>query len=220
MSNYTTELRWWCEEVTGMKGESPSKVIPKAAPLLFDFSFPFWSFNLNDKTAFQIKIIRHFYTREIGFETMGLFKLKLEDKMNEIMPYFNKLYAANNKEFNFLNTDEANENETAKIDTSANFTTNTDRNDNGISKYSDTPQGSITDLEAGNYMTNATIDEASSKAETAGQNNGEEARTATRTYTGRRGASGGRLLSEYYEAQKNIDRMLFKELNVLFMNIW
>lgn len=220
MSNYTTELRWWCEQVTGMQGESPSKVIPKAAPLLFDFSFPFWSFNLNDKTAFQIKIIRHFYTREIGFETMGLFKLKLEDKLNEIMPYFNKLYAANNKEFNFLNTDEANENETAKIDTSANFTTNTDRNDNAISKYSDTPQGSITDLEAGNYMTNASIDEASSKAQTAGQNNGEESRTATRTYTGRRGASGGKLLSEYYEAQKNIDRMLFKELNVLFMNIW
>lgn len=220
MSNYTTELRWWCEQVTGMAGEPPGKVIPKAAPLLFDFSYPFWSNNLNDKAAFQIKIIRHFYTREIGLETMGLFKLKLEDKMNEIMPYFNKLYSANSKAFNFLNTDEANEKETADTATSASFNTNTDRNDNATNKYSDTPQGSISGLEDGTYMTNASIDEASSNAKTTGENNGKEKRQTERTYTGRRGASAGKLLSEYYEAQKNIDRMLFKELNVLFMNIW
>ncbi len=220
MSNYTTELRWWCEQVTGMEGESPSKVIPKAAPLLFDFSFPFWSLDKNVKTAFQNKIVRHFYTREIGLETMGLFKLRLEDKMNEIMPYFNKLYNAANKEFNFMDTDDATEKETADINSKSNFTTNTDRNDNAINKYSDTPQGSIAGLEDGTYMTNASIDEANSKAKTGGENNGEETRQTARTYTGRRGASGGRLLSDYYEAQRNIDRMLFKELNDLFMNIW
>lgn len=220
MSNYTTELRWWCEQVTGMGGESPRKVIPKAAPILFDFNYPFWSNNLNDKTAFQVKIIRHFYTREIGVETMGLFKLRLEDKMNEIMPYFNKLYSAAYKDFNFLNTDEANEKENSTANNKNSYTSTSEQNSKNIDKFSDTPQGAITDLESGTYLTNATISENESNGSNNGGNTGEATSETTRTYTGRRGASGGRLLSEYYEAQKNIDRMLFKELNVLFMNIW
>lgn len=220
MSNYTTELRWWCEQVTGMSGESPRKVIPKAAPILFDFSYPFWSNNLNDKTAFQVKIIRHFYTREIGVETMGLFKLRLEDKMNEIMPYFNKLYSAAYKDFNFLNTDEANEKENSTANNKNSYTSTSEQNSKNIDKFSDTPQGAITDLESGTYLTNATISENESNGSNNGENTGEATSETTRTYTGRRGASGGRLLSEYYEAQKNIDRMLFNELNVLFMNIW
>lgn len=220
MSNYTTELRWWCEQVTGMVGESPSKVIPKAAPMLFNFSYPFWSNNLNDKTAFQVKIIRHFYTREIGAETMGLFKLRLEDKMNEIMPYFNKLYSAAYKDFNFLNTDEANEKENSTANNKNSYTNTSEQNNKNIDKFSDTPQGAIADLESGTYLTNATISENESNASNNGGNTGEATSETTRTYTGRRGASGGRLLSEYYEAQKNIDRMLFEELNVLFMNIW
>lgn len=38
------------------------------------------------------KIINHYYFREIGFETAGLFKNRLNQRMEEIMPYYNLLY--------------------------------------------------------------------------------------------------------------------------------
>lgn len=38
------------------------------------------------------KILLHFYQEEIGMETDGDFILRLNVKMNEIMPYYNKLY--------------------------------------------------------------------------------------------------------------------------------
>ena len=44
----------------------------------------------------------HYYTREIGFETVGLWKLKLQTKLNEIMPYYNKLYETELLKYNPL----------------------------------------------------------------------------------------------------------------------
>lgn len=45
------------------------------------------------------KIIDHFYTREIGAETPALFRFWLNRRMNEIMPYYNKLYNSELLEF-------------------------------------------------------------------------------------------------------------------------
>ena len=65
-------------------------VIEDALPLIFDFEFPI--FDENYRSVLETKILRHYYTREIGLETYGLWKLKLQTKLNEIMPYYNKLY--------------------------------------------------------------------------------------------------------------------------------
>lgn len=94
MSKYTTELRFICETEAG-KTESVGlskvdEVITAAVPKIFDFDFPI--FDENYRTTLETKIIRHYYTREIGLETYGLWKLKLQTKLNEIMPYYNKLY--------------------------------------------------------------------------------------------------------------------------------
>lgn len=94
MSKYTTELRFICETEAG-KTESVGlskvdEVISAALPHIFDFDFPI--FDENYRTNLETKIIRHYYTREIGLETYGLWKLKLQTKLNEIMPYYNKLY--------------------------------------------------------------------------------------------------------------------------------
>lgn len=48
------------------------------------------------------KIIKHFYFREIGFETAGLFKFYLNQRMLEIMPYYNQLYKSELIEFDPL----------------------------------------------------------------------------------------------------------------------
>lgn len=49
-------------------------------------------FNENHRAALNQKIVEHFYFREIGFETAELFNFHLQRTMNEIMPYYNKLY--------------------------------------------------------------------------------------------------------------------------------
>ena len=73
MANYTIELR---EIIEG--GHN-----------IFDFKYPFY--NEEKRKAFEKNFIRHFYFREIGAETIDRFKLYLEDKMNNVFPYYNKL---------------------------------------------------------------------------------------------------------------------------------
>lgn len=104
MSVYTTEVRFICENAVGYtesKGyQSVNDILNAAAPKIFDFDFPMWDENY--RKALEIKILRHFYTREIGMETVGLWKLKLEDRLNMIMPYYNELYKTTVLEFNPL----------------------------------------------------------------------------------------------------------------------
>ena len=49
------------------------------------------------------KIIRHYWFREIGFETAALFRDRLAMTMAEIMPYYNQLYKSELIEFNPMN---------------------------------------------------------------------------------------------------------------------
>ena len=104
MSKYTTELRFICEtyaEYDESQDYSEVKdVISKSRSKIFDFDYPI--FDPAYKPVLETKIITHFYTREICEETVGLWKLRLMAKMNEIMPYYNKLYKSELLEFNPL----------------------------------------------------------------------------------------------------------------------
>ena len=94
MSKYTTQVRFICESLTGHTDsvgyDDVDSVIEDAVPLIFTFDFPI--FDEQYRNVLCTKILRHYYTREIGLETYGLWKLKLQTKLNEIMPYYNKLY--------------------------------------------------------------------------------------------------------------------------------
>lgn len=199
MSKYTTEVRYICEVFAGLTESTNyigvEDVIKKALPIVFDFSFPI--FDENYRSVLETKILKHFYTREIGLETVGLWKLKLNTKLNEIMPYFNQLYSSQLYAFNpFYDVDltrkhKIDGNEKRDTDTTSNTeveisntiddsgTSNTDNsgsrtdeltNDNSrvstktetqvdafAERYSDTPQGALTDLRSDKYLTNATL---------------------------------------------------------------
>lgn len=106
MSKYTTEVRFICETASGL-GESKgytdvNTIITNAIPKIFTFTFPI--FDENYRTVLEKKILKHFYTREICEETVGLWKLRLDTRLNEIMPYYNKLYKSELLEFNPLYT--------------------------------------------------------------------------------------------------------------------
>lgn len=203
MSKYTTEVRTICENLIGLKSPvgygSVNDILSQAAPLVFNFEWPI--FDEAYRRVLEIKILKHFYTREIGLETVGLWKLKLDTKMNEIMPYYNQLYKTELLEFNPLydvdltrdrveeregsnktdggfnnenvygkknnysednsvnsdttdNTTRSGANESTGSSTTTENNTRTGKN---TDRYSDTPQGAISDLESNSYLTNARI---------------------------------------------------------------
>lgn len=95
MSKYTTEVRFICEQMAGLSESegwnSVDEIIKNSYDKIFDVpSIPF--FNADHRTLLLQKILLYYYTREIGFETVGLWKMKLNEKMRRIMPYYNQLY--------------------------------------------------------------------------------------------------------------------------------
>ena len=104
MSKYTSEIRFICESKIDLSSSlgynSVNDIVKQAAPIIFNFDFPI--FDETYRTPLEIKILKHFYTREIGFETFGLFQLNLDTLLNELMPYYNELYKSALYEFNPL----------------------------------------------------------------------------------------------------------------------
>lgn len=94
MSKYTTELRYICETYAGYDESQDrlkvAEIIERARPKVFDFDYPI--FDPAYKQVLETKIIKHYYLREIGAETVGVFKLFLDRTLNEIMPYYNQMY--------------------------------------------------------------------------------------------------------------------------------
>ena len=197
MSKYTTEVRFLCESLYDMKystAKTVDSVIQAVHNRIFDFTYPI--FDANYKSILECKILKHFYTREISEETVGLWKLRLNSKMNEIMPYYNLMYESNLLKINPLDTHglvrSYEKKGNTKDDTSSVGEVNgirenqnssnatTEGIDKNINKYSDTPQGSISNLEDDTYLTNASID--SKEAQTTsmkGENIKETSKTSS-----------------------------------------
>lgn len=98
MSKYTTEVRYICEMACGLTEsvgfDSIDSIVEQAVPKIFKNSeIPMFTGETPEHRALLLKkILLHYYTREIGYETVGLWKLKLNQKLIEIMPYYNQLY--------------------------------------------------------------------------------------------------------------------------------
>ena len=128
MSKYTTEVRYICESYAGLTEsvgyDSIEEVVDKAYPKIFNTDkIPMFNGESEAHRALLFKkILLHYYTREIGYETVGLWKLKLNQKMMEIMPYYNQLYQSELIEFDPLknvdvtHTHEGEYNDDEKVD--------------------------------------------------------------------------------------------------------
>lgn len=105
MSKYTTEVRFICEQLAGYPDPDKEKpgfsnvdsILEVAAPKLFDFDWPIY--RESERVPLEIKILRAYYTREICEETVGLWKLRLQNRLCEIMPYYNQLYLSTELQF-------------------------------------------------------------------------------------------------------------------------
>lgn len=238
MSKYTTELRFVCETYAGCsesQGNSKrSEIVALALPKLFDFDFPL--FDENYRSALETKIVNHFYTREIGYETVGRWKMALEVKLNEIMPYYNKLYESELLYINPLYThdihtkrDNEETRETHQVTSQSNSSTSS-QTDVGTNYklHSDTPQGGLTGVDTEAYLSDA--EKVKINDTVTGTATGSENGTNTVANTnvddylqhvyGYMGYSPSKLLKEYRETFRNIDMEIIKELGTLFMGLW
>ena len=136
MSKYTTELRFICETSAGLTDSegytSTRDIIEKSRAKIFDFDYPI--FDENYRSVLETKIIKHYYTREIAAETVGLWKLWLDERMNNIMPYYNQLYKSELLEFNPLYDTDITTDSNRKINHEENTTDKNVRTDNLANK--------------------------------------------------------------------------------------
>ena len=181
MSKYTTELRFVCETYAGLTESTGynniDTVVAQALPKLFDFDFPI--FDEAYRTTLEKKIVLHYYTRELGYETVGRWKLALKTKLNELMPYYNELYQSSLLDLNPLYTHDMyrkkDNTQTEAKTTSDNSTKTTNMTKTGTTDHditiddtghnnpnettynlhSDTPQGGLTGLDDMTYMSDA-----------------------------------------------------------------
>ena len=250
MSKYTTEVRFICEQASGLtesKGYNDiNSIIDLAIPKVFNFDFPI--FDENYRSVLERKILKHFYTREICEETVGLWKLRLDTRLNEIMPYYNKLYNSELLDFNPLYSDNLVRTRNTNLDsnrktnssgkTISNNSTQGSGNRNTINNssdlFSDTPQGSIVGLDENTYLTNArkTTDNSSTTTTTSNNSsgtidssdNGSDNLKSTEEYlesvSGWSGVTGSELIMKYRETFINIDVMILNELEDLFFQLW
>lgn len=184
MSRYTIELRYLIEGNydLGLKDYS-----------IFDESY---------REQLNNKIIQHYYFREIGFETEALFKNRLNQKMNEIMPYYNQMYESSKLKIDPLSTIDLEEVFSRKSKTTGEGTSSTsgtgnntnnfnstDTTDYGkISKFSDIAQAQTTPNEILNdkYLTSATVDDGQDKNTNTGTNTSQTESTTSGTSTDKR----------------------------------
>lgn len=218
---------------------------------------------------FQEQFLYHFYQREIGSETIGQFKLWLRSKFITIMPYYEQLYKTTLIKYNITDTvdmyreirgednSEKARNEKTLTSAQGEDTTNsksynasevkdnTSSSGDTVNKFSDTPQGSLMSVEAGNYLTNATIEDRNenteSKTESKGGNEsisrnekqesenrvfsgGEKENKNTTTNEHWHGKEGGvtyaELIKQAREAIININKMIIDECEPLFMQVF
>ena len=190
-ARYTMDVRTICETYANVEAPGWSdqttvdQIIDTALPSIFNFSFPIFSEDY--RKQLEHHIIQHFYTREIAFQTVGRWKLGLQQTLNDIMPYYNQLYESQILEIDPFenlkwsektdtsgsststtkNTRDGETNGTSRTEadstndgtssTETSGKTNTNNSQDTTSShkdaFSDTPQGSLSNVENNTYLT-------------------------------------------------------------------
>lgn len=178
---------------------------------IFDFDYPFY--NEERRNQFEQHFIEHFYFDEIGQETVARFKQRLKIKLNLIMPYWNKIFLADELEQRILDNYDVTETYSRSVEN------NTSVNSNSTNKNlaSDTPV-TRTDLNSNNdYYSSIIKDigEGSSQAE------GESIENWTRRMTGNIGVqTDADAIIKYWRSLRQIELEIFNQCSDLFMEVY
>lgn len=225
MSKYTTQIRWIIEQTTRDNKILPiSQRVSLACPKIFNFEFPIWLEEY--RPTLEKKILMHYFNKEIGFETVGLWKFYLEERLNLIMPYYNELYKTTVKDYDWMTDTNGHETYVGNVksdligDTTNDFTggetfsgTGSSISDGTQSQHtknleSDLPQANYANLDYGTKLTDGeqsgtSHEESTTKNDSATDTTNKDVVHATQNsnkddiYTrDRTGAFGSRSLTE------------------------
>lgn len=182
------------------------------------------------------KIVNHYFMREIGFETIALFRHYIEITMEEIMEeYLPMIYSASidydpliNVNFHEYFARKATNEE--NVDNTGQSTSNSSNNSSSLGVNSDTPQGQINKqtILGGQYAssTSATENESTITDRTNTTSNSESNAETNENYDryqiGNSGvsATSQKLILQYRDTIRALDREIIKKLNILFMGLY
>lgn len=215
---------------------------------LVEMGVDIWAFDYpsyytgEEKKVFEQKVIDHYRFRQIGQETTGRWLHYFRTRIKEIMPYYIQLYKSQevmeNLDDPFGNVDivETFEQETtgessgtASSENSGESSGTRSEDKNSTRKFSNTPQGSIDNLD--DHLTEANVDTdgltgtdtARTSATSSGTSSGSEKGTVKHTLT-RKGNQGVNTyahdMKELRETFLNIDMMIINELKDLFIQVY
>ena len=197
----------------------------------FDFQMTNYPiFDENYRETLNNNILHHYYENEIGFETAPLFRFYLNQKLNEIMPYYNELYKAQKKLIddnlllNNVNLTESLSGQNATTTSSTSQSTNSGTSNNK-NLFQDTPQGEIsnTDINNQKWATNLTLDSntTNNTINDSSSASGSGTNSYLKTIIGNNGGKFNiDILNDIKNNLMNIDLMIINDLNELFMQIF
>ena len=169
---------------------------------IFDFNYPV--IDNETKKRIEIAILKHYYYREIAFETVGMFKIKLNDRLNLIMSRYNALYKKQDLSLSpYINS------YLKETGSSGNSSNNSTEN---WQTTSDTPSGILTALKEGKYSSMAVY--------TDNKDTNNSSNNYNRDVESLNGLTYAEAFRNYYDNIISIDEELVNEFSDLFMVIW
>ena len=194
---------------------------------IFDFKYPLAN-NIN-KSEFENIILNHFIMAHIGFETFTAFKIQLSNKLNTVMPKYNKMFEA------FADWELFNKGEKIKRDITEDYTnnkttdtqsetkTNIKSNDTTDRRYSKTPENQIEDIKAGRYVSEYEYNQGENNSDSTGndKSNTTEKGTNNGKTTENIEHSVSMPIEVYtkFENVAHIYNVIFKDLECLFYQL-
>lgn len=232
MAKYSMELRKVCDYYTREEVENWFKNYELSDFLRPDEIQSIKTANIWSKDRLAKKIVDHYFMREIGFETPGLFKhyalITMQEIMEEKLPL---IYSSSIKYDPLVNVDYTEKFERS-LEGSANnngvSSSNSSSNSDSLNINNNTPQTRITkqNLIDGIYANSVNQSENNSNItdKTTTKNDGTSSsnESYTKNIKGNSGvsATAQKMIEQYRENIISIDRDIINELNSLFMGLY
>lgn len=193
---------------------------------IFDFDYPFYS--EERRKQFEQHFIEHFYFDEIGQETPARFKHRLKIKLNLIMPYWNKIFLADELEQRILDNYSVTETYTSNIENSSSTvnenSVNTSNESVNKNLESETPVTKV-DFDQVDYFSNIVKDIGSGTSNTTASNtnnvNDNRRESWTRKMDGNIGVqTDADAIIKYWQSLRQIEIEIFNQCDSLFMGVY
>lgn len=173
-----------------------------------------------NKDQLAERIIDHYYTREIGTNAIGQFKLFVKDKMREVMETYAPLIYSSAIKFDpLVNVDYV---ESYEGENAGNANQNSNSNGTSLTISSDTPQGQINkaNILAGNYATATSANENDNNI--TNTTDTKDTQTYTKRVKGNSGvsATAQALIRQYRDYIRALNTDIVYELEPLFMGLY